>query len=66
MLRLWEELDLFACTYCDAGFGQMVVCEVDHVVPLASGGMDELWNLAPACAECNRAKGATNVRVWLS
>ncbi|MFD9205926.1 HNH endonuclease [Streptomyces sioyaensis] len=66
VLRLWEELDWFSCTYCDTPFGQMVVCEVDHVVPLAGGGVDELWNLAPACAPCNRAKTDLPVSVWLT
>lgn len=66
VLRLWEELDWFACTYCDEPFGQMVVCEVDHVIPLAGGGVDELWNLAPACAPCNRAKNDLPAEVWLT
>ncbi|MGW1828873.1 HNH endonuclease [Streptomyces tubercidicus] len=66
VLRLWEELDWFTCTYCDAAFGETVVCEVDHIVPIASGGVDEMWNLAPACAECNRSKGAADILVWLA
>lgn len=66
VLKLWEGWDWFACTYCDAPFGQTVVCEVDHVIPLASGGVDEMWNLAPACAPCNRAKSALPVEAWLT
>ncbi|MFI7096388.1 HNH endonuclease [Streptomyces lydicus] len=66
VLRVWEEWDWFACTYCDAAFSETVVCEVDHVAPIASGGVDELWNLAPACAACNRAKSALDVGVWLA
>ena len=31
--------------------------EVDHVVPLARGGTDELENLQVACHRCNRLKG---------
>ena len=31
--------------------------EVDHIVPRARGGQDELQNLALACWPCNRHKG---------
>lgn len=29
---------------------------IDHIVPLARGGLDELENLQPAHRECNRRK----------
>lgn len=32
--------------------------ECDHVIPVSRGGSDELDNLRPAHAECNRARGA--------
>ena len=35
-----------------------VVVEVDHVIPVASGGTDELENLATLCRDCNRGKSA--------
>ncbi|MFF1625613.1 HNH endonuclease [Streptomyces sp. NPDC058272] len=66
VLRRWEELEWWSCTYCDQSFGQMVVAEVDHVHPLAKGGLHEWSNLAPACADCNRSKGAKDVAEWLS
>jgi len=28
----------------------------DHVVPKKRGGVDELWNIVPACLRCNRLK----------
>lgn len=31
--------------------------QIDHVIPLAKGGLDELDNLAPSHRSCNRAKG---------
>lgn len=64
--HLWEELDLWSCTYCDAPFGEMVVGEVDHIVPVTHGGPHELHNLTPACRECNRRKSDRPVRVWLT
>lgn len=35
--------------------------EWDHVVPLAKGGADAVWNLVPACTNCNRKKHAS---IW--
>ncbi|WP_211833247.1 HNH endonuclease signature motif containing protein [Streptomyces asiaticus] len=66
ILRAWEELDWWSCTYCDAPLGPKVVCEVDHVIPLAAGGVHELWNLAPACRPCNQGKSAQPAEVWLT
>lgn len=43
------------CWICrDAPYEQM-----DHVKPLAAGGLHILSNLRPACAKCNRAKWQT-------
>lgn len=64
-LRRWEEADEWSCAYCDASFTQRVVAEVDHVRPLARGGLHEWSNLAPSCALCNRLKADRNVTEWL-
>jgi len=66
ILRRWEELEWFSCTYCDAPFGPTVVAEVDHIRPLAKGGCDEWMNLTPACRECNRAKSDLDMSDWLA
>ncbi|MGW6638514.1 HNH endonuclease [Streptomyces cyaneofuscatus] len=65
VLRRWEELEWWSCVYCDAPFGPMVVAEVDHVTPLARGGVHEWPNLAPACAGCNQAKADRDMSDWL-
>ncbi|MFF3140858.1 HNH endonuclease [Streptomyces sp. NPDC057927] len=65
VLRRWEELEWWSCTYCDCGFDGMVVPEVDHVRPLAMGGLHEWSNLVPACASCNRSKADQDVGQWL-
>lgn len=49
--------DNFTCRYCGRKTPQ-VVLEVDHVIPVAKGGTDELDNLVTSCWECNRGKGA--------
>lgn len=50
--------DGFRCQYCgrsprDDG----VTLEVDHILPKAKYGRDELDNLITACRECNIGKG---------
>lgn len=30
---------------------------IDHIIPLAKGGLDEIDNIAAAHRQCNRAKG---------
>jgi 5-methylcytosine-specific restriction endonuclease McrA len=66
VLQRWEELDEWSCAYCDVPFTQMVVAEVDHIHPLAKGGLHDFHNFAPSCAPCNRAKGDTDVVTWLT
>lgn len=66
ILRRWEEAEEWSCAYCDSAFTQMVVAEVDHVRPLAKGGVHQWFNLAPSCGPCNRAKADTDVVHWLA
>ncbi|MFD5161000.1 HNH endonuclease [Streptomyces hawaiiensis] len=66
VLRRWEEWEEWSCAYCDSSFTEMVVAEVDHIRPLARGGVHEWFNLAPACAWCNRLKSDRDVAEWVS
>lgn len=47
--------DRFTCSYCGRHTPD-VLLEVDHIVPRAAGGSDEITNLTTACADCNRGK----------
>lgn len=49
--------DEFACQYCGATPPGSVL-EVDHIDPVALGGLDEMDNLITACFACNRGKSA--------
>jgi hypothetical protein len=49
--------DRFTCSYCGRTPPE-VLLEVDHIVPRAAGGSDDLPNLTTACASCNRGKAA--------
>ena len=35
-----------------------MILEVDHLIPVAKGGKNELLNLVTSCRDCNRGKGA--------
>lgn len=47
--------DRFTCAYCGK-HPPDVLLEVDHIVPQAAGGSDDMENLITACLECNRGK----------
>lgn len=52
--------DKFVCQYC----GRMapdVILEVDHIVPVAEGGTNEMLNLITSCRDCNRGKGKARI-----
>ena len=52
------------CAYC----GEVETAEerltMDHVKPLALGGLHCLANLRPACESCNKSKGAKTLSEW--
>jgi 5-methylcytosine-specific restriction endonuclease McrA len=49
--------DGWRCHWCDVGYLPHDRWEVDHVVPLASGGTNHVTNLALAHSSCNATKG---------
>ena len=48
--------DSFKCQYCGASAPD-VILEVDHIVPVAEGGKNDMMNLITSCRDCNRGKG---------
>jgi 5-methylcytosine-specific restriction enzyme A len=51
------ERDGFACQYCDRTFATSDLT-IDHLIPLALGGVDEIVNYVTACRPCNERKAA--------
>lgn len=47
--------DKFICQYCGRSAPE-VVLEVDHIIPVASGGKNDEMNLLTACKQCNAGK----------
>lgn len=52
--------DAFKCQYCGRSAPD-VILEVDHIVPVAEGGKNDLLNLITSCRECNRGKSKRNL-----
>ena len=50
--------DHFRCRYCGRTPSE-VVLEVDHAIPRALGGSNEVTNLVTACRDCNSGKSDT-------
>lgn len=53
--------DGFRCAYCGRGKNEGVQLHIDHLVPVARGGKNELDNLVTACASCNLGKSAQDL-----
>lgn len=47
--------DLFTCQYCGRSTPE-VELQIDHIIPQAKGGGDDVDNLITSCSECNYAK----------
>jgi hypothetical protein len=45
------------CWYCNRQTNPWTDFCIDHVVPISSGGTDDLDNLVPCCRPCNASKG---------
>lgn len=47
--------DSFTCAYC-GNTPPAIILEVDHILPRAKKGLDDINNLITACFDCNRGK----------
>jgi len=52
--------DNFTCRYCGRNSNEVAI-EIDHIVPIAKGGLHIDENLVAACVECNLGKGDTYI-----
>lgn len=53
--------DNYRCRECGAT-NKETTLEIDHIVPVAKGGNNDLSNLQTLCKTCNRAK---HTRTWV-
>jgi 5-methylcytosine-specific restriction enzyme A len=57
--RIALRRDSYLCQTCLAQGRPTTATQVDHIVPKAKGGTDDLGNLSSVCAPCHMAKTAT-------
>ena len=53
--------DKYKCVFCGRSSKQIQL-EVDHIIPFSKGGSNDLSNLQTLCIDCNRGKGARNLK----
>ena len=53
------------CLYCGKGPLYRRALHIDHVVPKAMGGGDDVRNLVPACRTCNQRKHDKDVLLYV-
>lgn len=55
-----KQRDGYTCRCCNASVAEEknLLLEIDHILPLARGGMTTVDNLQTLCWRCNRSKGA--------
>ena len=51
------------CAYCGCKLAQPTK---DHIIPIASGGTDNINNIVPACGMCNRRKTTKTITRFIS
>lgn len=53
-----KERDCYTCQYCGVSTAQqdLLLLEVDHIIPVSKGGMSTESNLQTLCWKCNRTK----------
>ncbi|MBD2654847.1 HNH endonuclease [Synechocystis sp. FACHB-383] len=49
--------DNYRCCSCGLGLGETAL-QIDHIIPLAKGGSNDMSNLQTLCQGCNSSKGA--------
>jgi excisionase family DNA binding protein len=49
------------CAYCGKAIHPIRDFQVDHVIPFAHGGSDEIQNLVASCRRCNVIKGKASI-----
>jgi hypothetical protein len=54
--------DVFCCKYCGS-HPPDVILEVDHIIPVSDGGVNDIGNLVTSCFNCNRGKSNISLKV---
>lgn len=50
------------CAICGVDDHKTIaMIDIDHIIPLEDGGLDETWNTQPLCRDCHTIKNAVRV-----
>jgi 5-methylcytosine-specific restriction endonuclease McrA len=52
--------------YCDHEYSPTNKVTLDHIVPIAKGGMHSMYNIQFMCLSCNSSKNARDLDDWLA
>ena len=55
--KLWDK-GVRECHWCHDPFHSIHQATLEHIVPLARGGLDNMNNLTLACRRCNNGRGS--------
>lgn len=58
-----EEIAGYRCSYCRSPMAAGVAMVIEHIIPIAVGGSNDVDNLCLACYRCNQFKGPKIVAV---
>lgn len=64
-LRRKDEAGKMVCYYCGLPFGKERKKDMDHITPVARGGIHAAFNKAVVCAHCNYVKNCKHPVYWL-
>ncbi len=53
--------DKYKCVFCGRSAKQIQL-EIDHIIAYSKGGSNDISNLQTLCIDCNRGKGARNLK----
>ncbi len=53
------------CAYCQRQYDPNHL-EIEHIIPVAQGGSDDIFNICLACPTCNRSKGNRTPGQWIN
>lgn len=54
-----------SCCYCGQNFNEFITKSIDHIVPLALNGSNEVDNLCICCLQCNLSKRDLSFKKWI-
>lgn len=55
LIKRWRAQKTFTCAYCKKSF-PIKRLQIEHVIPIARGGLHKAGNLAKSCGPCNLKK----------